>query len=136
MRVVIDTNVFVAGIFWKGPPATILEAWRGGLIEMILSPAILDEYQRVGAELGREFPVIDLDPILGMVALNSRMVQDSELPEPVCSDSADDKFIATAIAADASYIISGDKALLKVGEYGSVHVINPAKFVRSCLEQD
>ena len=49
MRVVIDTNVFVAGVFWKGPAATILEAWRDGLIEMILSPAILDEYQWVGA---------------------------------------------------------------------------------------
>ena len=69
------------------------------------------------AELSREFPAVELEPILGMVALNSRMVEDSELPEPVCSDSADDKFIAAAIAADASYIISGDKALLKVGEW-------------------
>ena len=46
MRVVIDTNVFVSGVFWKGPPAAILEAWHDGRIEMILSPAILDEYQR------------------------------------------------------------------------------------------
>ena len=40
---VIDTNVFVSGVFWKGPPARILDAWRDGLIEMILSPTILDE---------------------------------------------------------------------------------------------
>ena len=48
MRVVIDTNVFVSGVFWKGPPAEILRAWRAGRIEIVLSPEILDEYRRVG----------------------------------------------------------------------------------------
>jgi len=103
---------------------------------MILSPAILEEYQRVGAELGRMFPAIDLEPILGMVALNSRIVQDAELPEAVCPDPADDKFIAAAIAANASHVVSGDKALLKVGEYAGVRVVSPGAFVRTCLEQD
>jgi len=134
MRVVIDTNVFVSGLFWKGPPAAILKAWRDGRIEMVLSPAILDEYQRVGAELNRLLPVIDLGPILGMLAVNSRIVQDSELPEQVCSDPADDKLIAAAVVANAEYVISGDKALLRVQEYGGVRIIAPGTFVGACLK--
>ena len=85
--------------------------------------------------MGRTFPTIDLEPILGMVALNSRIVQDAKLPEAVCSDPADDKFIAAAIAANASYVVSGDKALLKVGEYAGVRVVSPGAFVRACLGQ-
>jgi len=134
MRVVIDTNVFVSGVFWKGPPAAVLEAWRDGRIELVLSPAILDEYQRVGTELNRLFPAIDLNPILGMLALNSRMMQDSELPERLCSDPADDKFIAAAVAANADYVVSGDKALLKVREYRGVRIVAPSTFVQACLK--
>ena len=134
MRVVIDTNVFVSGVFWKGPPAAVLEAWCDGRIELVLSPAILDEYQRVGTELNRLFPAIDLNPILGMLALNSRMMQDSELPERLCSDPADDKFIAAAVAANADYVVSGDKALLKVREYRGVRIVAPSTFVQACLK--
>lgn len=135
MRVVIDTNVFVSGVFWKGPPSTILEAWRSGHIGIVLTPAILDEYHRVGLELSRSFPSIDLGPILEMVALKSTIVQDSKLPEPVCSDSADDKFIAAAVVANAKYVISGDRALLKVRSYGDIPVVAPRTFVQICLKQ-
>lgn len=56
MRIVLDTNVFVSGIFFSGPPSRILEAWRDGKIELAISPDILSEYQRVGNELSKQFP--------------------------------------------------------------------------------
>lgn len=51
MRVILDTNVFVSGIFFSGPPHEILEAWRHGRIRLVISPEILEEYRRVGEEL-------------------------------------------------------------------------------------
>jgi predicted nucleic acid-binding protein len=62
------------------------------------------------------------------------MVQNSELPAPLCSDPADDKFVAAAVAANASHVVSGDKALLKVRKYGDVLIVTPGTFVRSCLK--
>ena len=44
MRVVLDTNVFVSGVFFGGPPHKILEAWRDGKIQLLLSPAILEDF--------------------------------------------------------------------------------------------
>ena len=41
MRVVVDTNVFVSGVFFTGPPHEILNAWRDQRLELILSPEIL-----------------------------------------------------------------------------------------------
>jgi predicted nucleic acid-binding protein len=46
VNVVLDTNVFVAGVFFSGPPATILRAWREGRITLVVSPPIMDEYRR------------------------------------------------------------------------------------------
>ena len=43
MKVVLDTNVFVSGVFFGGPPLKILEAWRDGKVQLLLSPAILEE---------------------------------------------------------------------------------------------
>ena len=43
MNVVLDTNAFVAGVFFSGPPATILRAWREGRITLVVSPPIMDD---------------------------------------------------------------------------------------------
>jgi uncharacterized protein len=51
VRVVVDTNVVMSGIFFGGVPGRLLEAWTVGRVELVLSPAILHEYRRVGAEL-------------------------------------------------------------------------------------
>jgi putative PIN family toxin of toxin-antitoxin system len=135
MRVVIDTNVFVSGIFWKGPPAKLLEAWRDRQIEIVLTPAILSEYQRVGLELSRQFPQVELSPIIEAVAMRCHMIQDVALPKPACSDPDDDKFLAAAVAGNALFVISGDKSLLKVQKYGEIPIVTPAAFVKNHLPE-
>lgn len=55
MRVILDTNVFVSGVFFSGPPHEILRAWREGRFQMVLSPEILEEYRRVGIDLARHY---------------------------------------------------------------------------------
>lgn len=56
MRLILDTNVLVSGIFFGGPPGRILDAWASGAVELVLSPAILEEYRRVGAALANRHP--------------------------------------------------------------------------------
>lgn len=46
MKIVLDTNVFVSGIFWSGPPSRILEAWQKKTVSFVVTPEILDEYLR------------------------------------------------------------------------------------------
>ncbi len=55
MRVILDTNVFVSGVFFVGPPYRILEAWRDGKLRLVLTQEILEEYQRVGEALAEQF---------------------------------------------------------------------------------
>jgi len=56
MRIVLDTNVFVSGIFFSGAPHRILRAWRDERVQIVYSAAILLEYERVLGELSQQFP--------------------------------------------------------------------------------
>ena len=55
----LDTNVFLSGIFFGGIPGRLLEAWQAGHFTLVLSPAILAEYHRAGEALAARYPDID-----------------------------------------------------------------------------
>ena len=129
MKVIIDTNVLISGIFFGGPPAKILEAWRGGELQSVVSPEILEEYYEVCERISVRYPDIDIAPILVLIARNSQVVESPPLAEQVSRDVDDDKFIACAIASNTRIIISGDNDLLTVSGYESIQVVKPRDFV-------
>jgi putative PIN family toxin of toxin-antitoxin system len=133
MRVVLDTNVFVSGVFFTGPPYEILRAWQRQRLDIVVSPPILEEYRRVGKKLSDQFPGVDLAPILELVAARAIIVEAVELAEPVCDDPDDDKFIACAISGRAQYIVSGDRHLLKQSGYEGLKIVTPRQFLDKCL---
>ncbi len=129
MKVILDTNVFISGIFFSGPPFHILNAWRDGKLQLIVSTDILDEYQRVGETLTEDHPMIDLNPFLEYVIRAAEIYSVTPLPENVCEDPDDDKFLACALASGCTTIVSGDKHLLKVSGYHGIEVLKPREFV-------
>jgi putative PIN family toxin of toxin-antitoxin system len=136
LKVVMDTNVFVSGVFFSGPPYQILKAWQEGEFELVVSQEILDEYRRVGEILGEERPKVDLNPILNFVIEHAKVYKPAKLKGPVCEDPDDDKFFACAIASGSKVIVSGDKHLLKVSGYAGVEVLRPRDFVNRYLAQE
>jgi uncharacterized protein len=94
LKVVIDTNVLMSGIFFNGPPYEILRLWLKKKIVFIASEEIFAEYVRVGNQLSKKIKSDDLDPIMTLLSMNSIMVKQKKLKEQVCSDKDDDKFIA------------------------------------------
>lgn len=129
MRVVVDTNVFVSGVFFGGLPGDVLSAWRDGLIEVLVSREIVEEYVRVGDRLSRQFPGVDLGPALDLVAAAAKLVLAPPLPEAVCRDADDDKFLACAVAGEAKYVVSGDLDLLAISSWQGVTVVHPRDLV-------
>lgn len=134
MRVIVDTNVFVSGVFFAGPPYAILDAWRRGQLSFVVSLEIMDEYRRVAHELAQEFPAIDPGPPLELLAIHAHVVAAPPLPAPVCTDHADDMFLACAVASGTRIITSGDKALLRADGYKGVEVLTPRAFLEKYLK--
>jgi len=135
VRIVLDTNVLISGIFFAGHPYEILDAWRQGRLDIATSPEILEEYSRVVLELSAEFPEIDPHPILTLIMIESRLTAAAPLPRQVCDDPADDKFLACAIASGARIIVSGDKALRRASGYQGISVLSPRDFVTRHLRK-
>ncbi len=100
-----------------------MEAWRAGRIEMVVSREIIQEYLRVGERLSARFPDAGLEEAMDTIAASAELVSAPPLPEPVCADSDDDKFLACAVAAGATYVVSADRALLATSPYRNVMVI-------------
>jgi uncharacterized protein len=59
--VVVDTNVFVSGIFFSGPPYRILKAWQDDRIQIAVTEEIIEEYRRVIETLSGKFESNDID---------------------------------------------------------------------------
>ena len=135
MKAILDTNVFVSGVFFGGPPYEILSAWRHGRVSLVLSVEILDEYRRVGQRLAAKFSGVDVGPVLALVAVHSEIVAAPALEETVCDDPTDDMFFACALASGCRMIVSGDRHLHQANGYGGVEVLSPREFVEQHLSQ-
>jgi len=129
MNVIIDTNVLVSGVFFKGPPFHILLAWKNGKFNLIITHEILEEYKRVIEELSESFPSVHTAGIIEKIAMNSVLTFSVNLLEPICTDPDDDKFFAAAIASKTKIIISGDKHLLSKSGYSEIKVLRPKEFI-------
>ncbi len=129
MKIVLDTNVLVSGIFFSGPPNKILHAWSRGKLHLAVTPEILDEYRQVLIELHEKFPRVEVGAILDLVIVNSELCASAILPRPICVDPADDKFFACAMSSGANIIVSGDKHLKAASGYREITVVSPRGFV-------
>lgn len=135
MRVVVDTNVLISAIFFKGKPDVILEAWRTRKLEIILSADILNEYSKVMERLSLKFPSVESSGILSILTSGCRIVEPEVIENQVCDDPDDDKFLAAAIGGATKIIISGDKHLLDVNGYSGIEILRPAEFIEQYLSE-
>ncbi len=126
MRVVCDTNVLIAGLVADGLCRDIVKR-RLLTLELFSSQALLDELAK---KLREKF---DLDPdelpILDAYRQKVVIVRPTVLPKPVCRDPDDDQVLATAIAAQAVVILTGDDDLLVLKEHQGIRILSPRQFV-------
>lgn len=133
IQVVLDTNVIISGMaFPASVPGKIMQAWRSGAIDVVLSDYILDEIRRVLPRLrGRhgmsDLEIDDLVDILGFIA---DIVDPVTLPHDAVRDIGDTPVLGTLVAGmqfhEVGYLITGDKDLLVLEEY--YPVVTPSEF--------
>lgn len=131
MRAVVDTNVLLAALLWRGPPYTLLTQVRTGSIGLVSSPKLLAELADV---LGR--PKFDVtlqrsntsrDQALAEVRQIAEVIDPAPLPRPVCRDPDDDEVLALAVAAQVDVIISGDNDLLVLQQFNGIPILSPTQ---------
>jgi len=71
MRIVLDTNVLISGIYFSGPPGRILAAWRSGTLQLAVSIEILEEYLNVAERLASRYSGVEYEGILGLIKMRN-----------------------------------------------------------------
>jgi len=131
MRVVLDTNVVVSALLFKTALSKIIDLWQRGAIIPAISKDTFQELQTVLA-----YPKFALTPdeiramLEGEILPFFEVIEVREDVKGICADSADDKFLACALAASADYLVSGDKALTELKQYKSVKIIKLSEFLK------
>ena len=135
MRIVVDTNVLISGVFFGGFPQKILRASVEGRIKACASMEILSEYQEIIREMvRRKQGHID-------VSILNPLIRSMEIIEPtskieICRDPDDDKFINCARDAQAMYIVSGDKDLLVIHQFENISIVTAKDFCERYLKDN
>ena len=132
LRVVVDPGVLVSAVISPtGPPAEILDRWRDGEFDIVVSPKVLGELERVLMrpkfhDLADEDEVRTYSDALAREAV---LVLDPEEVAPVTDDPADDYLVALAVSVGADAIVSGDKHLTGLPN-PPVPVLTPRELLR------
>jgi putative PIN family toxin of toxin-antitoxin system len=117
VRVVLDVNVLVsAQLSPEGAPARILVAWLNGAFELVVSPKLMSELERVLAysKISHRIAADDAQRFVMLVAEQALLVPDPDEDPPVRSpDPGDDYLIALAADAEA-LLVSGDAHLVSL----------------------
>jgi putative PIN family toxin of toxin-antitoxin system len=126
VTVVLDTNVIVAALVAKGLCHEVVVRALGSST-VVTSPALLDELEQT---LRAKFT---LGPaataFLEQLRLRVHLVTPATLAHLMSRDADDDVVLATAVAAKATVIVTGDLDLLVLRRYNGTDIVTPRDFL-------
>ena len=126
MKVLFDTNVLYSAFTSKGVCEDIVDEAAGECV-IIWSHPLQDELETA---LKRKYKLgPGTHAALAAFVELCEFVVPATLPKPVCRDSDDDMVLATALAAKANFIVTGDDDLLVLKEFQGIRILSPRQFV-------
>ena len=128
LKVVVDTNVFISGVLFGGNPQKIIEAWLNKKYIFCLSPEL-------EAEILNKLQGKFLISTYTLQAIEEALDTKTEKYIPkkkifICKDPTDNFLLELAYEAQADYLISGDKLVLKLKQYSKTKIISLKNFLK------
>ena len=131
MRLVLDTNVVISGLFWNVPPRKLLDAAIGGTIDIYTTALLITELGKALAypKFARRIAANgdSIDRCVGRFMTIANLTATATIEGAVNADPDDDHVIACALSARADIIVSGDHDLLDLKHYQGMRIITAAE---------
>ena len=132
-KVVLDTNVIISGLNFRGGPREILDLIRGEQIELYISPFILEEIRGV---LKGKFSWDEERIQTAIEKLKAALVEPEENISAIKKDEDDNRILECGVEGKVQYIVSGDKQhVLPLKGYKRIKILSPAQFLRSISQE-
>ena len=139
MRIVLDVNVWISGLLWRGVPGRIFDLAEERQIAIFISEPILKDVKEI---LGRnklrariQSLGITVEDLLVTVEQLSELCPTTSVDVPHLRDPDDAVILAAASAAEAVAIVTGDLDLLVLAEFNGIPILTPQDFL-SCYFPD
>jgi uncharacterized protein len=132
MNVVIDVNVWISGLLWGGIPAQVLQLAHQKTIASYISPELLLELEaslrrpKFQTQLQKRNQTVESLSSITQSISTLVSIRSTEIPQ--LRDQNDIKILATAIAAQAQVLITGDLDLLILHPFGAIQILTPSDF--------
>ena len=139
MRIVLDTNVVISALLWRGTPYQLLDAVRRSNAQLYSSTSLLEELADVLTRstttkrlvlIGKSAAEVLADYVEAV-----ELAEPTAVPRVILNDPDDDQVIAAVLAAKADLIVSGDrKHLLSLGSHAGIAIVDAAQALQLVKE--
>lgn len=133
MNIVIDSNIWISGIFWNGKPKYLLKILEKDILSSYICKEMIDEIDEV---IKRDFFKERIN-LLGLTTENiiNQIIELNKIIEidgnlnAIKDDPDDNIILETAIKSKSEFLISGDNHLLDLKNYNNIKIISCKDFI-------
>lgn len=137
MRVVLDVNIWISGLLWRGNPKQILDLAQNGEITIISSEAILSELEdvlnRARLQPRMQLLGITVEDLMEVTHQLSENCTPISVDVPQLRDPDDAVILGTAVTARVEAVVTGDLDLLVLEKFEDIPILTPADFLDKFL---
>jgi len=127
LRTVLDTNIIVSAVVFKGKPRQVLELAFEEKIKSFISQTLLAELTET---LTKKFSLS-----IEEVDLIEREIKDvfgivyPTVTLHIQKDEDDNRVLEAAVEGECNYIVTGDKELLDLGNFKGIKILTADEFL-------
>jgi len=135
MKIVLDTNVLVAGLLSPfGPCGDIVRMVSSGNLTLCIDARVLSEYREVLERPKFSFDHDKIAAVLDYTVHHGVIVASTPLSLPL-PDPDDEPFLEIALSAGADYLVTGNAAHFPPEPCQGVRVVSPADFLKRAVKR-
>lgn len=131
-RAVIDTNIWISGVFWGGKPGKIVDLTLAKKLTSCFSITTFAEWEEKIKPLAKKAKSPELYLYPRKYLLRYAVFVQPRQKVDVCRDPDDNHFLEVATEANAEFLITGDADLLDLKKFEGVQIVTPSKFLALC----
>ncbi len=126
--ITVDTNVYISAIEYGGKPYELLERAIAGEFDVASSLPILEEVLRI---LRDKFKRSDGDVAEAEAWIRglAGFYMPTRTVNVISEDPDDNRILECAVASGSDVIVTGDRDLLRRGQYEGIKILTPARFL-------
>ena len=134
MRLVVDTNIMISALGWKGPEYTLMTSIFEGKTEIFFTAEILSEFQKVVQRTRLGFSRDDIEEFMVALLEIGTLVVPEKKVNVIKADPSDNMFLECAQETKADFLVSGEDHLLRLKEFEGTRIVRARKVLEHFQE--